>query len=176
MPEYLYRRYTVFCMKKLGSKTSLILIITVFAVVLCAAIVIVINGYRNQVKWYFDYETASDYAARTNSDIFLVFEGPSWDEISIQLGADILDKDNFLGLIKRKFVPCRLDIPLDDGETTFSEQQEKNLELSRIFAIPEVPTILVLTSYNQIYDTISYTPGTTFETVPQRKAICIRDN
>ena len=165
MPEYLYRRYTVFCMKKLGSKTSLILIITVFAVVLCAAIVIVINGYRNQIKWYYDYETARDYAARTNRDIFLVFEGPSWDETSIQLGADILDKDNFLGLIKRKFVPCRLDIPLDDGETTFSEQQEKNLELSRIFAIPEVPTILVLTSYNQIYDTISYTPGTTFETV-----------
>ncbi len=165
MPKYLCRWCTVFRMKKLSSKTSLILIIAVFAVVLCAAVVIVINGYRNQVKWYYDYETARDFAAKTDRDIFLVFEGSSWDETSSQLGADILDKDNFLGLIRKNYVPCRLDIPLDDGATTFSDQQNKNLELSRIFAIPEVPTILVLTSYNQIYDTISYTPGTTFETI-----------
>ena len=167
MPEYLCRRCTVFCMKKLNSKSSLILIITVFAVVLCAAIVIVINGYRNQVKWYFDYETAREQAFRTQKDVLLVFEGSSWDEVSNQLKADILDKDRFLKAIGKNYVPCRLDIPLDDGETTFSEQQEKNLEIYQIFAIPEVPTILVLTANNQIYDTIPYTTGTTYDAVIQ---------
>ena len=154
-------------MKKLTSKSSLILIITVFAVVLCAAIVIVINGYRNQVKWYFDYETAREQAFRTQKDVLLVFEGSSWDEVSNQLKADILDKDSFLKAIGKNYVPCRLDIPLDDGETTFSEQQEKNLEIYQIFAIPEVPTILVLTANNQIYDTIPYTTGTTYDAVIQ---------
>ncbi len=154
-------------MKKLSSKTSLILIITVFAVVLCAAFVIVIHGYRNQVKWYYDYETAREQAFRTQKDILLVFEGSSWDEASNQLKADILDKDNFLSTIGRNYIPCCLEIPLDDGETTFSEQQEKNLEIYQIFAIPEVPTILVLTANNQIYDTIPYTTGTTYDAIIQ---------
>ncbi len=170
MPEYLCRWYTVFCMKKLNSKTSLILIVAVFAIVLCVALIIVIHGYRSQVKWYSDYETARDYALKTDRDIFLVFEGSSWDESSSQLLADILDKESFLGIIGKKYVPCRLDIPLDDGETTFSDQQNKNLELSRIFAIPEVPTILFLTAYNQIYDTVSYTPGTAYEVIEKAVA------
>ena len=165
MPEYLCRRYTVFRMKKLSSQTSLILIITVFAVVLCAAFVIVINGYRNQVKWFYDYETAREQAYRTQKGIFLVFDGSPWDDVSNQLKADILDKENFLNAIGKNYVPCCLEIPLDDGETTFSEQQEKNLEIYQIFAIPEVPTILVLTANNQIYETIPYTTGTTYDTV-----------
>ena len=165
MPERFRRRCTVFCMKKLSSKTSLILIITVFAVVLCAAFVIVINGYRNQVKWYYDYETAREQAFNTQKDILLVFDGSTWDETSIQLKSDILDKGKFLSVVGKNYIPCCLDIPLDDGETTFSEQQNKNLEISRIFAIPEVPTILVLTANNQIYDSIPYTLGTTFESM-----------
>ena len=165
MPKRFRRRCTVFCMKKLSSKTSLILIITVFAVVLCAAFVIVIHGYRNQVKWYYDYETAREQAFRMQKDILLVFDGSPWDDISNQLKADILDKDNFLSAIGRNYIPCCLEIPLDDGETTFSEQQEKNLEIYQIFAIPEVPTILVLTANNQIYDTIPYTTGTTYDAV-----------
>ena len=170
MPEYFRRRSTVFRMKKLSSKTSLILIVAVFAIVLCVALIIVIHGYRSQVKWYTDYETARDYALKTNRDIFLVFEGASWDESSSQLMADILDKESFLGIIGKKFVPCRLEIPLDDGETTFSEQQNKNLEISRVLAIPEIPTILFLTAYNQIYDTVSYTPGTSYEVIEKAVA------
>ena len=148
-------------MKKLNSKASLILIIAVFVVVLSVVVIIVATNYREDDKWFNDYETAREYAFKAKKDIFLVFEGASWDDASSQLKSDILDKDEFLTFICKNYVPVCLDIPLDDGETEFSEQQNKNLELSRIFAIPEVPTILVLTVNNQIYETIPCNSGST---------------
>lgn len=146
-------------MKKLSSRTSLILVIAVFILVLCSVFFIIIRNLRNTVKWFDDYETAKEYALRVNKDIFLAFEGSSWDEKSSQLRTDILDKKEFLPLVGSDFVPVMLSIPLDDGETTFTEQETKNIELSRIFAIPEIPTILVLTVQNQVYDSIPYTSG-----------------
>ena len=146
-------------MKKLSSKTSLILIISVFVAILCLVVFLVAIGYRDDNKWFDDYETAREYAIKAKKDIFLVFEGSSWDDTSSQLKHDILDTDEFLRFICKHYVPVCLDIPLDDGETDFSEQQNKNLELSRIFAIPEVPTILVMTVNNQIYETIPCNQG-----------------
>lgn len=141
-------------MKKLNSKTSLIIIIAVFVIILCVIVYLVAIGYRDENKWFDDYETAREYAIKAKKDIFLVFEGASWDDTSSQLKHDIFDKDEFLTFICEHYVPVCLDIPLDDGQTEFTDQQNKNLELSRIFAIPEVPTILVLTVNNQIYESI----------------------
>ena len=148
-------------MKKLNSKTSLILIIAVFVIVLCTVVVLVVRGYQDEKKWFDDYESAREYALKAKKDIFLVFSGTSWDDVSIQLKHDIFDTEEFLVFICEHFVPVCLDIPLDDGQTEFTQQQNRNLELSRIFAIPEVPTMLVMTGNNQIYETIPCTPGGT---------------
>ena len=153
-------------MKKLNSKTSLILIIVVFIIVLGAVFFILIKNTTPEVKWFEDYETAREYAIKTNKQIFLFFDGSSWNETSSQLRTDILDKEEFLSIAGSNFVPVRLDIPLDDGQTEFTEQQNKNLELASIFAIPEIPTILILTVNNQVYDTIEYVPsGTTLQSM-----------
>ncbi|MCR4939088.1 MAG: thioredoxin family protein [Treponemataceae bacterium] len=153
-------------MKKITPRTSLIFIIAVFIVVLCIVFVILVRNSKNSVKWFDDFETAREYAIKANKDIFLVFDGSSWNEESSQLKADVLDKEEFLSIVGKHFVPVCLDIPLDDGDSTFTEQQNKNIELSRIFAIPEVPAILIMTVNNQIYDTIEYVPaGTTLQTM-----------
>ena len=94
-------------------------------------------------EWLEDFDAARAKAKEAKKLLLVDFTGSDWCSACKTLEAKVLGKPEFMAYAQGKFVPVRVDVPMNAKMDPALKQ--KNQELVKRYNIPGYPTILVMT-------------------------------
>lgn len=100
------------------------------------------SAYAKEIKWYDNYEAASQASRDQSKPMVLFFTGSDWCGWCHKLESESLDTKEFSDAVGDKFIFVKLDYPMKrklDEKTTASNQ-----ELKKRYDVRGFPTLIIL--------------------------------
>ncbi|MDR3624432.1 MAG: thioredoxin family protein [Chlamydiales bacterium] len=115
------------------------------------------KAHALQLPWQTDYTTALSQAESENKPLFVLFTGTDWCSWCVRLDKEVLLTPEFVEKVEQKFIFVKVDFPMK--QALAPEVVKQNQELKDKFSIQGFPTIVLLTSKEQVIDKLGYSSG-----------------
>lgn len=143
------------------------------------------KGAANLPKgWLSDFDEAKASAKKQGKDIFLLFSGDDWDQMSVAFKQNVVGTQEFMDALKDEYVFVNIDFSQTEYEKTYIDddasrkqkkeaerinaEYEKKLNIARLYDLQQYPCAYILSCEGYVlsmvpfYDTID-TPGAYLE-------------
>lgn len=109
--------------------------------------------------WYDDFDKALAAAKEQKKDLLVDFTGSDWCGWCIKLDEEVFSHEVWKEGVKDDYVLVALDFPSTDEVKAKVPNPERNEELKNKFGIRGFPTILLMTSDEDVYGQTGYQRG-----------------
>ena len=115
-------------------------------------------------EWVKDYETVLETATERNKSILLAFTGKTWDESSAAFESDIMNDQEFIKKMGKKYELAHIDIPGGEDEVS-EEEMQKIFTYAMMFNLETTPSLILLSPEGVSYGVVAYQQEMGLETV-----------
>lgn len=115
-------------------------------------------------EWVKDYDAVQESAKERNKDILLAFTGVDWDNISGKFEKDIMQNQEFIKKIGKKFELAQIDIPSGENEVS-EEEMQKIFTYAMMYGLETTPSLILLNKEGTRYGIVAYSEDMGLEAV-----------
>ena len=115
-------------------------------------------------EWVKDYEAVQSTAKERNKNILLAFTGSSWDESSASFEKDIMNDQEFIKKMGKKFELAHIDIP--GGENEVSEEEMQSIfTYAMMYGLETTPSLILVSPEGKSLGVVAYSDSMGMEAV-----------
>ena len=115
-------------------------------------------------EWVKDYETVLETATERNKSILLAFTGKTWDESSAAFESDIMNDQEFIKKMGKKYELAHIDIP--GGEDEVSEDEMQTIfTYAMMYGLETTPSLILINPEGKSYGVVAYSASMGMESV-----------
>ncbi len=119
-------------------------------------------AFGQELTWITDFEEAKEKAKEQEKLILIRFTGSDWCANCVRLDTALIERPEFAGLARSKFVLLYLDFPSKEENALSLKQQDHNQKLMEQFNPTRAfPAILILDEKGKVLGQMSVRPNTT---------------
>lgn len=113
--------------------------------------------FAGDLDWIEDYEAAKKKAATENKAMLVNFTGSDWCGWCKRLDREVFSKEEFAEFADKNLVLVKVDFPRYKQQS--QEQRRSNWSLQSKYGVQGYPTILLVSSKEDILLSTGYRPG-----------------
>lgn len=123
--------------------------------VLAIASLLILAPSGFAADWTEDFSAAKKSAKENHKDLLIDFTGSDWCGYCMMLDAQVFKKDEFSKVVPENFVLVKIDSPQDPSKQSAAIQAQ-NANLSRLYSIEGLPTVLLADAEGRPYASTGY--------------------
>lgn len=115
-------------------------------------------------EWVKDYDAVQTTAKERNKNILLAFTGTTWDDMSAAFEKDIMNDQEFIKKMGKKFELAQIDIPSGENDVSEDEMQ-KIFTYAMMYGLETTPSLILINTEGASFGSVVYSPTMGLESV-----------